>query len=94
MPRASRKIGMIGVENHDVCPPVGLDRPDRLRKRLGPTCERRRIEAMARRFTFTSGEYISGPMMQTLAVLQLAQLCRRVNLDVGVRANTIDATIG
>jgi hypothetical protein len=28
MPRTSRKIGMIGVENHDVRPPVGLDRSD------------------------------------------------------------------
>src|SRR6266446_3197902 len=71
MPRASRKIGMIGVENHDVRPPVGLDRPDRLRKGLGPARERRCIEAMAGRFTLISGEYISRPMVQTLAVFEL-----------------------
>jgi hypothetical protein len=48
---------------------------------------------MAGRFTLVSGEYISRPIVQTLAVFELAQFYRRIDLDVGIGANTIDAAI-
>ena len=48
---------------------------------------------MAGRFTLVSGEDISRPMVQTLAVFELAQFCRRIDLDVGIGANTTDAAI-
>ena len=43
---------------------------------------------MAGRFAFALGEHIARLMQQTLAVFELPQFGRRVDLDVGIGSNT------
>src|SRR4051794_20625003 len=64
----ARKIGIFSVEKNEVCPAPGLDRANRLRKRLGAASEPCHIQALSGRFALMAGEHIARPMQQTLAI--------------------------
>lgn len=91
--RATRKIRMISVENNEICPPSGIDRPNRLRKRLGAARQRGHVETMSSRFAFALSEHIARLVQQTLAIFELPQFGRRVDLDVGIGPNATDTAI-
>ena len=81
------EIGMVGIEHHDVGAQTGRERADRPLQRAGAACCRVDEQPSPGRLALPDCHDVARALRQTLPVLQLSQLGRCVDLNVGVGAD-------